>query len=141
MVKGAILLLNLLPVQRDDSTVLTHSFDRCPTTLIRRSPFKGNVFGLCNLSKFLRVMVQPPKFFHSGFDRVCVYRISRKVGHVRSPPVAKLTLSFTVKSGSIFVCVDTFPAKDFFSRQCVQLWTWWDFIYGRLSHNLEKASS
>ena len=29
------------------------------------------------------------------------------------------------------VLVDVLPAKNLFSRYCVQLWAWWNFIDGR----------
>jgi hypothetical protein len=46
--KTQVLCLRLfaIPVQRNDLTVLTRSFDRRPATLIWTSPFCGNLLGL-----------------------------------------------------------------------------------------------
>jgi hypothetical protein len=33
-----------------------------------------------------------------------------------------------------FMLVNVLPAENLFSRQCVQLWTWWNFIENALGH-------
>jgi hypothetical protein len=57
-----------IPVQRNDLTVLTHSFDSSPATLIRGSPIGGNIVGVGNPEELSQVSIQPPKLFHSSLD-------------------------------------------------------------------------
>jgi hypothetical protein len=54
--------------------------------------------------------------------------------------VSELILPLAVEPTSIRMLVDIPPAEHFFSRYCVQLLAGWDFIDGRLSHNLQQDS-
>jgi hypothetical protein len=67
-----IQILSLNPfatvAQWNDLTVLSHSFDRCPTPLVRGSPIGGNIVGVRNPEEFSQVSIQPSKLFHSSLD-------------------------------------------------------------------------
>jgi hypothetical protein len=71
-----------IPVQRNDLTVLPHSFDRCPATLVRGSPIGGNIVGVGNPEELSQVSIQPPKLFHSTLDWIRIEEVGRVLGYL-----------------------------------------------------------
>jgi hypothetical protein len=83
-IKIEILFLRLFAilVQWNDLSVLPHSFDRRPATLIRSGPLRRNIFAVGNLREFFLISVQPSNLFHLSLNQICVHGVGRIVGHL-----------------------------------------------------------